>query len=53
LLANRQSEIVSVYLHAFQAMDDAGWPSLNEILDADARLTLGDRSAEKTENAGG
>jgi hypothetical protein len=52
LLSNRPPEIVSVYLHAFQAMDDAGWPNLSEILDSDARLSLGNKPAEKTESSG-
>src|SRR6266481_8423854 len=28
LLENRSPEVVAVYLHAFQAMDEAGWSSL-------------------------
>jgi hypothetical protein len=34
-------EVVKVYLHAFQALDDAGgWSTLDEILGEDARLRL-------------
>jgi hypothetical protein len=40
LLTNWKAEVVAVYLHAFQAMDDAGWPNLDEILVADGRLGL-------------
>ena len=30
--------IVAVYLHAFQALDETGWPLLNDIIAADPRL---------------
>lgn len=42
LLESRPPETVSVYLRAFQAMDDNKWASLNEILETDPRLTLGE-----------
>ena len=32
--------IVAVYLHAFQALDEKGWPFLNDIIAADPRLQL-------------
>jgi hypothetical protein len=32
--------VVAVYLHAFQALDEQGWPSLAELLDEDPRLKL-------------
>ncbi len=32
--------IVAVYLHAFQALDESGWPLLDEIIAADPRLQL-------------
>jgi hypothetical protein len=31
---------VSIYLHAFQTIDDSGWPALGEILAEDSRLQL-------------
>ncbi len=34
--------VVAVYLHAFQALDDTGWPPLEELLAEDARLRLGE-----------
>jgi len=40
LLAKYDPSIVAVYLHAFQALDETGWPLLNEIIAADARLHL-------------
>lgn len=35
--------VVAVYLHAFQALDDVGWPPLDEVLAEDARLRLGEQ----------
>jgi hypothetical protein len=32
---------VAVYLHAFQAMDETGWSTLDEVLANDARVALG------------
>lgn len=43
LLEKRSPEVVAVYLHAFQAMDETGWSVLDDILAADPRLTLGAR----------
>jgi len=41
LLEKYESSIVAVYLHAFQALDETGWPLLEEIIAADSRLQLG------------
>ena len=40
LLENRSPEVVAVYLHAFQAMDETGWSTLDEILATDERIAL-------------
>jgi hypothetical protein len=40
LLENHPPEVVAVYLHAFQAMDETGWSTLDEILATDARVAL-------------
>ncbi|MGC3991753.1 MAG: hypothetical protein QM796_19085 [Chthoniobacteraceae bacterium] len=32
--------VVAIYLNAFQALDDEGWPSLAELLESDSRLQL-------------
>jgi hypothetical protein len=40
LLAAHDRAIVAVYLHAFQALDDKGWPTLAELLAEDPRLKL-------------
>ncbi|MDB6172172.1 MAG: hypothetical protein JWL59_1483 [Chthoniobacteraceae bacterium] len=40
LLANHPAGVVAVYLHAFQAFDEHGWPSLAELLAEDERLKL-------------
>jgi hypothetical protein len=40
LLAKHDAAVVAVYLHAFQALDEKGWPSLEELLAEDARLKL-------------
>jgi hypothetical protein len=40
LLENRPREVVAVYLHAFQAMDETGWSTLDEILATDTRIAL-------------
>ncbi|HEX8297509.1 MAG TPA: hypothetical protein VF593_14480 [Chthoniobacteraceae bacterium] len=40
LLATREPATVAVYLHAFQALDDHGWPTLGELLEEDPRLKL-------------
>jgi len=40
LLGKYDPAIVAVYLHAFQALDETGWPLLDEIIAADPRLQL-------------
>lgn len=40
LFEKHDPAVVTVYLHAFQALDDQGWPSLAELLTEDARLHL-------------
>lgn len=41
LLENHSPEVVAVYLHAFQGMDETSWSVLDEILATDPRLALG------------
>lgn len=41
LLQKHDPEIVTIYLHAFQALDDNGWASLDGILQSDERLQPG------------
>jgi hypothetical protein len=41
LLEKYDPPVVAVYLHAFQALDDTGWPLLEEIIAAEPRLQLG------------
>ncbi len=45
LLEKYDPAIVAVYLNAFQALDQTGWPLLNEIIGADARLQFEAASA--------
>jgi hypothetical protein len=41
LLAKHDAEVVTVYLHAFQALDDGGgWPTLDALLAEDPRFKL-------------
>ncbi|HYR57729.1 MAG TPA: hypothetical protein VEO95_03825 [Chthoniobacteraceae bacterium] len=40
LLAKHDPAVVAVYLHAFQALDDSGWPTLEQLLASDERLRL-------------
>ena len=40
LLEKHDPRVVAVYLHAFQALDDNGWPTLEELLGSDTRLQL-------------
>ena len=40
LFAQHDPAVVAVYLHAFQALDDQGWPSLAELLAEDPQLKL-------------
>ena len=41
LLEKYDAGIVAVYLHAFQALDETGWPLLDEIMAANPRLQFG------------
>jgi hypothetical protein len=52
LLENHSPEVVAVYLHAFQAMDDTGWSVLNDLLANDPRLVL-ERTRREKEGAEG
>ena len=45
LLQKHDPETVAVYLHAFQALNETGWTSLDEILESDSRLHLGTAAA--------
>jgi hypothetical protein len=40
LLSRHDRAVVTVYLHAFQALDDKGWSTLAELLAEDDRLRL-------------
>ncbi len=40
LRAKHDPGVVAVYLHAFQATDENGWDTLEELLQEDARLKL-------------
>jgi hypothetical protein len=40
LLEDHQREVVAVYLHAFQAMDETGWSTLEDVLAGDPRVAL-------------
>lgn len=40
LLAKHDRGVVAVYLHAFQALDEKGWPTLETLLAEDERLRL-------------
>lgn len=41
LLAKYPPEVVAVYLNAFNDMNEANWPNLKAMLEADTRLQLG------------
>jgi len=41
LLAKYPPEIVAVYLHAFNEMNEKEWPNLTALLNSDPRLQLG------------
>ena len=41
LLAKHPPEAVAVYLNAFNGMNEANWPNLKTLLEADTRLQLG------------
>jgi len=40
LLAKYPQEVVSIYLHAFNEMNEANWPNLKAKLENDSRLAL-------------
>jgi hypothetical protein len=40
LIEKYDASMVAVYLNAFQALDETGWPLLEEIIAADPRLQL-------------
>lgn len=42
--ANHDPAVVAVYLNAFQASDDTGWPALAELIAEDPRLQLAEAS---------
>jgi hypothetical protein len=46
LLEKRPPEVVAVYLHAFQAMDETGWSVLDETLTTDTRVSSAWKSHE-------
>jgi hypothetical protein len=48
VLQTHRPEIVALYLHVFQTMDDAGWKGLAEILTTNTRLKIGHASEAKT-----
>src|SRR6266481_9307279 len=48
LLESHRPEVVAVYLILFEAMDNAGWKGLGEILTADSRLKIGQTSGAET-----
>lgn len=41
LLAKYPAEVVTVYLNAFNDMNEAGWANLKTLLESDSRLQLG------------
>ena len=41
VLERHEAGVVSVYLHAFQALDETGWSTLAELLMEDERLRIG------------
>jgi hypothetical protein len=46
LLEKYDASIVAVYLHAFQALDETGWPLLDEIIAAEPRAQLADQKQQ-------
>jgi hypothetical protein len=48
LLSKYPREVVAVYLHAFQEMNEVQWPNLKEMLASDKRLELGEIPAANT-----
>jgi hypothetical protein len=45
LLQTHDPDVVAVYLHAFQALDDQGWQTLAELLTEEPRLRLERKSS--------
>jgi hypothetical protein len=45
ILQHHSPEVVTIYLHLFLMMDDAGWKHLREVLEGDGRLRLGEGGA--------
>jgi len=41
LFEKHNANVVAVYMHAFQALDENGWPELEKLLSEDSRLSLG------------
>jgi hypothetical protein len=41
LFSKYEREVVALYLHAFNDMNDANWPNLHKMFDTDERLLLG------------
>jgi hypothetical protein len=41
LLGKYPAEVVTVYLNAFNDMNEVNWPNLKTMLEADSRLQLG------------
>ena len=44
LLKSHPAETVALYLHVFQLQQPGGWPELNELLEKDERLALGEQA---------
>jgi hypothetical protein len=45
IMQKHDAAVVVIYLHAFQALDDVGWSTLEELLKEDPRLRLGEAVA--------
>lgn len=45
LLLKHDPDVVRIYLHAFQALNEEAWPALTEILEQDERLRFGATAA--------
>ena len=41
ILEHHSPEVVTIYLHLFLMMDNAGWARLSEMLGSEERLRLG------------
>jgi hypothetical protein len=54
ILQHHSPEVVTIYLHLFLMMDDAGWKRLAEMLESDGRFKLGDKEMtnDKSDAAG-